>query len=69
MRKQKDTRRQQAEQAAAACSSVLKERFGASKVYLFGSVAGHSPWHSRSDIDLAVEGLAPEKYVPALSAL
>ncbi|RMG56423.1 MAG: nucleotidyltransferase domain-containing protein, partial [Acidobacteria bacterium] len=35
----------------------------------FGSLTGGGPWHSRSDIDLAVEGLAPERYVAALSAL
>jgi hypothetical protein len=32
-------------------------------------LSGESPWHARSDIDLAVEGLAHEDYVPALSAL
>ncbi len=65
----KKSRLQQAEQAAEACRKVLEEQFGARRVYLFGSLAGHSPWHSRSDVDLAVEGLAPERYVSALSAL
>jgi predicted nucleotidyltransferase len=60
---------QQAQEAAAACARILKERFGVQNVYVFGSLAGHSPWHSRSDIDLAVEGLAPERYVSALSTL
>lgn len=68
-RKQDDARRQQALEAAALCAGVLKEQFGARQVYLFGSLAGQSPWHSRSDIDLAVEGLDPQKYFPALSAL
>lgn len=63
------TRKQQAEISAEACSRLLKERFGAHQVHVVGSLAGQSPWHSRSDIDLAVEGLAPEKYFPALSAL
>ncbi|MCS6925743.1 MAG: nucleotidyltransferase domain-containing protein [Candidatus Binatia bacterium] len=62
-------RRQKAQVAAEACARLLKERFGVRAVYIFGSLAGQSPWHSRSDIDLAVEGLAPEQYVPALSAL
>lgn len=64
-----DTRREQAQAAAEACIRLLKERFGARQVYLFGSLAGQSPWHSRSDIDLAVEGLAPEQYISALSTL
>ncbi|HXF38138.1 MAG TPA: nucleotidyltransferase domain-containing protein [Blastocatellia bacterium] len=63
------TRKRQAEISAEACSRLLKERFGARQVYVVGSLAGQSPWHSRSDIDLAVEGLAPEEYFPALSAL
>jgi predicted nucleotidyltransferase len=62
-------RRQQAEESAQACIRLLKEKFGARDVYVFGSLSGDSPWHSQSDIDLAVEGLAHEDYVPALSAL
>lgn len=67
--KHDQTRRQQAQQAAEVCARVLKEQFGAHEVYVFGSLAGQSPWHSRSDIDLAVEGLASEQYISALSAL
>lgn len=67
--RQEELRRQQAQAAAEACIQVLKERFGAQQVYLFGSLAGQSPWHSGSDIDLAAEGLAPQQYIPALSAL
>lgn len=61
-------RHQQAVAAAKQCERVLKETFGAREVYVFGSLRGQSPWHSRSDIDLAVEGLAPERYIPALTA-
>jgi predicted nucleotidyltransferase len=67
--RQDDSRRQQAQQAAEVCIRVLKEQFGVRQVYRFGSLAGQSPWHSRSDIDLAVEGLAPDKYIPVLSTL
>lgn len=63
------TRRQQAQEAAEACARVLKEQFGAREVYVFGSLAGQGPWHSRSDIDLAVEGLDPQQYISALSTL
>lgn|SRR2546425_1224771 len=62
-------RRNQAEIAAKKCERVLKEKFGARKVYVFGSLVGQSPWHSRSDIDLAVEGLAPGQYISALTEL
>jgi predicted nucleotidyltransferase len=61
-------RHQQATVAAKQCGRMLRERFGAREVHVFGSLAGQSPWHSRSDIDLAVEGLAPERYVAALTA-
>jgi predicted nucleotidyltransferase len=61
-------RRQQAELAAKQCERILKESFGAREVYVFGSLSGQSPWHSQSDIDLAVEGLAAGQYMRALAA-
>jgi predicted nucleotidyltransferase len=51
------SRRQMAWQAAEDCSALLVNQFQARRVILFGSLAGHSPWHEKSDIDLAVEGL------------
>ena len=54
---------------AEKCAHVLKEQFGVKKVYIFGSVTGVGPWHDRSDFDIAVEGLAPDDYFRALSAL
>jgi predicted nucleotidyltransferase len=64
-----DERRQMAEKAALECIRVLKKRFGVREAYVFGSVRGDSPWHSRSDLDIAVEGLKDEKYWDALNAL
>lgn len=61
-------RRQQALAAAEACAQLLKTRFGARRVIPFGSLAGQGPWHERSDIDLAVEGLASADFFPAYSA-
>jgi predicted nucleotidyltransferase len=49
-------------EVAQACAHHLVEDFGARKVYLFVV-------HSRSDIDLAVEGLEGARYFEALSAL
>jgi predicted nucleotidyltransferase len=54
--------------SAQTCAELLKRRFGARRVILFGSLIGQGPWHDRSDIDLAVEGLAPTDYFRALSA-
>jgi len=43
-------------------AAVLRTRFGARRVVLFGSLA-HAVWFARdSDIDLAVEGVAPRLY-------
>ena len=61
-------RRQQADLAAKQCERILKESFGARKVYVFGSLSGQNYWHSQSDIDMAVEGLAPGQYLQALAA-
>lgn len=59
---------QTALELAERCAHLLRERFGARRVVLFGSAAGDAPWHERSDLDLAVEGLAPELYWIALNA-
>lgn len=43
--------------------------FGASRVYLFGSLLEDELVHKRSDIDLAVEGLKGRLYFKALRDL
>ncbi|MBI3942775.1 MAG: nucleotidyltransferase domain-containing protein, partial [Chloroflexi bacterium] len=59
----------QALAAAGRCIQMLRERFGVRQVILFGSLGGRGgPWHSQSDIDLAVAGLAPEEFFTAYSA-
>lgn len=63
-----EKRKEQALEAAEACIRLLKERFGARRVILFGSLVGQSLWHGRSDIDLAVEGLCPEEFFTAYAA-
>lgn len=43
-------------------AAVLRTRFGARRVVLFGSLA-HAAWFARdSDVDLAVEGVAAGQY-------
>ncbi len=56
------TRQHQALAVAQQCDRILRQKFGATNVILFGSLAGHSIWHQRSDIDLAVEGLSWEAW-------
>jgi predicted nucleotidyltransferase len=63
-----EKRREQVLEAAEACKRLLRERFGARRVILFGSLAGQGIWHARSDVDLAVEGLASAVFFEAYSA-
>ena len=55
-RRQERTR--MARRMAESCTRLLVDRFGAQRVYLFGSLVSGGRPHNRSDIDLAVEGLA-----------
>lgn len=52
---------------AAAAARVLKERFGATRVRLFGSFARLDQVED-FDIDLAVEGIDPDLFVKASTA-
>lgn len=63
-----EERRLQIRQAAEACIELLKSRFGAKRVILFGSLAGQGVWHDQSDVDLAVEGLPPADFFKAYGA-
>ncbi len=57
---------QRARGDAAHIAGMLRARFGVSRVVLFGSLV-RGRFHAASDIDLAVEGLAPGDYFPALA--
>lgn len=50
------------------CANILKEKYKVKRVFLIGSLV-HGFVHRRSDIDLVVEGLAPELYMKALTEL
>jgi predicted nucleotidyltransferase len=60
---------EQVRELAERCAHVLHTRFGARRVIPFGSVVGHGRWHAKSDLDLAVEGIAPEQFFRAWAAL
>ncbi len=58
-------------EAARRAGDLLVRRYGARRVYLFGSLAGTGSvlFHPASDIDLAVEGLPGEGFWEALAAV
>ncbi|GBD07939.1 hypothetical protein HRbin22_00165 [Candidatus Thermoflexus japonica] len=61
-------RRERAWTVARAAARLLKEHFGARRVRVFGSLP--TPWFQEgSDIDLAVEGIPPERLGEAEAAL
>ena len=50
---------------AREAAAMLKSKYGAKRVILFGSLA-HKEWsHQRTDVDLAVEGLPDEVFYRA----
>lgn len=62
-------RAERARGAAYESARLLKEKFGARRVILFGSLARSDYFHLRSDIDLAVEGVSPQNFWRAWAAL
>ena len=62
-----DQTAQQAREQAQVCAKALVEEHGAERVYLIGSLARGSSFHPRSDIDLVVAGIAPERYFAVLA--
>lgn len=66
-RSQQEERRAMARRLAEAAALVLRREFGATRVVLFGSVVT-GRFNEGSDIDLAVEGLAAERYFAAWAA-
>ena len=64
-----EERREQDWEVARQAAVMLRERFGATKVAVIGSLA-HGHWFSMtSDVDLAVWGLAADNYFTAVARL
>jgi predicted nucleotidyltransferase len=59
----------QARRVAEECARHLYGAYGVRRVYLIGSVVRGISFHERSDLDLAVEGLAVDRYFRALADL
>jgi predicted nucleotidyltransferase len=56
-------------EVARAAAQLLREKFGARRVVVFGSLA-HRAWFTPwSDVDLAAWGIAPDKYFKAVAAM
>jgi predicted nucleotidyltransferase len=53
---------------ARRVAQMLVHDFGARRVYLFGSLAREGRFHERSDVDLAVDGIAPGRFFKAWAA-
>ena len=71
-RSSRDRRRDQestARSTARRLAEVLAQEFKVTRVFLFGSLAREGDFHSRSDLDLAVEGLAKRRYLAAVERL
>ncbi|KAA3661456.1 MAG: nucleotidyltransferase domain-containing protein [Chloroflexi bacterium] len=60
-------RREQAWIVARQAANLLRSEFGARSVMAFGSLIGSGPYDARSDIDLAVSGIAIEDFFRAVA--
>lgn len=60
---------EEARQLAALAAELLRTQFGVTRVILFGSLVHPSLFHFKSDIDLAVWGLAEEDYYRTVGIL
>ncbi len=54
-------------QVAREAAALVKERFGASRVVVFGSLLRPEVFDEGSDVDLAVWGVADDKYLRAVA--
>jgi predicted nucleotidyltransferase len=62
-------RRRRAMNTARKAAKLLKEKFGAKEVILFGSLARRGSFTLFSDIDLAVRGVDPLRFYAAGGAI
>jgi predicted nucleotidyltransferase len=62
-------RRDRALRLAEMAAGFLREKYGVHRILLFGSLARGEVFDHRSDVDLAVSGLAEDDYYRALSNL
>ena len=68
-RKRLEVRRARAWLVAEQAAALLRDKHGAQRVVVFGSVLKPARFHEESDVDLAVWGLDERVYLRALSDL
>lgn len=56
-------------EVAQTAAQLLRERYGVSRVRVFGSLVHAERFHEDSDIDLAVEGLKIDDYWEAVTSI
>lgn len=64
-----EARRERAWQVAQRAAALLRSEFGVARVVAFGSVVQPTRFHLRSDVDLAIWGLAEPRYYEAVGRL
>jgi predicted nucleotidyltransferase len=64
-----EVRRREALSEARRAARILADEFGVDRVVVFGSVLRPGAFREGSDIDLAVEGLAPGRFFEACGRL
>ena len=64
-----DARFERAWHTARQASSILKKRFGADTVLIFGSLLDRELFHAHSDLDLAAWGISDDAYLKAAGAV
>jgi predicted nucleotidyltransferase len=62
-------RRDRAMEIATEAAGILRQEFGVERIVLFGSLISPEAFHWRSDIDLAVWGLAQRDHYRATARL
>lgn len=62
-------RRESGWTVARSAAELLRREYGATRVWVFGSLLRSWAFHVRSDVDLAVEGLPPERFFQAVAAV
>lgn len=65
----REARRLRGWAVARTAAALLRQDFGAARVIAFGSLLQPAVFDERSDIDLAVSGIADDRYFQAVAAV
>jgi predicted nucleotidyltransferase len=62
-------RREKALKVAKKAATLLRKKFGAKKIVIFGSLTNEDAFSAWSDIDLAAWGIPPNRFYSAVAAI